>query len=46
MAAKIDIKYVSGTILTFSMVLQKLLIVINLTMLSAYCAIPFGATIP
>ena len=38
---KIDIKYVSGAILTFSMISQKLLVVINLTMLSAHCAIPF-----
>ena len=43
---KIDIKYVSRTFLTFSMVSQKLLVVINLTMLSAHCTIPFWATIP
>ena len=43
---KIDIKYVSGTILTFSVVSRKLLVVINLTMLSALCAIPLWATIP
>ena len=46
MAAKIDTKYVSGMILTFSKVLQKLLVVINLAMLSAHCAIPFWAKIP
>ena len=43
---KIAIKYVSGTILTFSMVSQELLVVINLTMLSAHCAKPFWSTIP
>ena len=30
----------------FNMVSQKLLVVINLAMLSAHCAIPFWATIP
>ena len=34
-------KYVSETILTFTMVSQKLLVEINLTMLSAHRAIPF-----
>ena len=38
---KIDIKYASGTILTFSMVSQKLLVVIHLKMLRAHCVIPF-----
>ena len=46
MAAKIDIKNVSGTILMFSMVSQKLLVVMNLTVLSAHGGIPFWATIP
>ena len=43
---KIDIKYVYGTILTFSVVSQKLLAVINLKMLSAHRAIPFWAIVP
>ena len=42
MAAKNRYKIAFETIVTFSMLSQKLLVVTNLTMLSAHCAIPFG----